>query len=294
MISLLRRAARSLEGGKPQPLLGPLATLFYSLASRRPRLFFVDKEGRWVNRQGRSAIVSPVIHTLEHEALEQNDLDHWAYGYRPRPGDVIVDVGAGIGEEVIPFSRLVGPGGRVIAIEAHPGTFDCLRETIRRSGLGNVELVSCAVTAKDGTLAISNDVDHLGNSVIGVSGGVEVPARSLDSLAAELGLERIDLLKMNIEGAEKPALEGMGEMIGRVRHIAISCHDFLAERGGPEAMRTREAVAAFLRGHGFELERRLDDPRPWVPDYLYGARRAPTGGPVRRATSPSPSTSEGV
>src|SRR5688500_4294616 len=99
MLGLIRRAARRLERARPRPLFGALATLAYSLASRRLRLFFVDRRGFWVSRQGRSFIVSPTIHTLEHKALEENDLDHWAYGYRPQPGDVILDVGAGIGEE---------------------------------------------------------------------------------------------------------------------------------------------------------------------------------------------------
>jgi FkbM family methyltransferase len=289
MIGFIRSTARRLEGARPNPLLGPLATIVYSLASRRLRLFSVDRSGRWVNRQGSNAIVSPTIHTLEHGALEQTDLDHWAHGYRPKRGDVIVDVGAGIGEELIPFSKLVGPEGRIVAIEAHPLTFDCLRETVRRSRLDNVELVHCAVAGEVGEVSISDSSDHLGNSVVGVSDGVAVPARTLDSLTEELGLERIDLLKMNIEGAEKPALAGMGRMIGKVRHAVISCHDFLADRNGSDELRTCAAVAAFLSEHGFALERRLDDPRDWVPYYLYATRQA-RGERVTRASGPSPST----
>lgn len=277
MIGLLRRAARRLEGGKARPLLGPLATLAYSLQSRGLRLFFVDRRGRWVSRQGGSVIVSPTIHTLEHQALEENDLDHLAWGYRPGPGDVVLDVGAGIGEEVIPFSKMVGESGRIVAVEAHPLTFDCLSETVRRSRLANVELVRCAVAGREGTVTLTDGRDHLGNSMVGASEGVEVRARTLDSLVEELGLGRIDLLKMNIEGAEKPALQGMSRMIRRVRHAAISCHDFLADQGGDDALRTSAWVEAFLCGQGFSVRRRLDDPRPWVPYYVYAENEALAG-----------------
>ena len=46
--------------------------------------------------------------------------DYWLQHYRPQEGDVIVDVGAGRGEDTVTFSRAVGQTGRVIAIEAHP------------------------------------------------------------------------------------------------------------------------------------------------------------------------------
>ena len=48
--------------------------------------------------------------------------------YQPKPGDTVVDVGAGMGDDTLVFSRMVGPSGRVFSFEAHPDTFRCLQK----------------------------------------------------------------------------------------------------------------------------------------------------------------------
>src|SRR5205085_495224 len=71
----------------------------------------------------------------------------------------------------------------------------------------------------------------------------EVPAKTLEGFLAENGIERVDLLKMNIEGAERLVFRGAGDAIGRVEHVAVSCHDFVADDGrGGDEMRTRAEV----------------------------------------------------
>src|SRR4030095_12023579 len=60
------------------------------------------------------------------------------WGFQPTRGDVIVDVGAGVGEETLPFSRAVGDEGTVFCIEAHPRTFRCLQKLIHYNRLHNV------------------------------------------------------------------------------------------------------------------------------------------------------------
>ena len=94
--------------------------------------------------------------------------------------------------------------------------------------------------------------------------------RRLDGIAAELGVERVDLLKLNIEGAERDALAGMPDLIERTRHVCISCHDFLADRGGSDELRTKAFVRQFLLERGFTLTNRDNAPDPWTRDYVYG------------------------
>lgn len=233
--------------------------------------FSVDSDGRWVNEQPQATFVSPTLHTASYAHLFQWVLDNWAWDYRPKAGDTVVDVGAGIGEETVIFSRLVGPSGRVVAIEAHPDTFACLRETVRRSGLANVTALQCAVADGDGELSIATADCHVASSVV-EGGGTRVTARSLDSLTRELGLGEIAFLKMNIEGAERLALAGMAEVLPKVRSACISCHDFIADLGGSDEFRTREAVRPALEAAGFRIRTRPDDPQSWVRDYLYASR----------------------
>jgi FkbM family methyltransferase len=240
--------------------------------------FEVDRDGHWVNRQPRATFVSPEIHTASYDHVERTVLDAWGWDYLPRPGDTVVDVGAGIGEEAVVFSTLVGRRGRVISIEAHPETFACLEATIVRSDLRNVTAVNCAIADRNGELSISAGPSHLGpshlmNTVLNTGSGTKVPARTMDSLAEELGIQDVDLLKMNIEGAERMAVEGFDRLAPRVRHAVISCHDFVATHfGGASHYRTRDHVRAALEARGFVVRSRPDAADSWVRDYLYASR----------------------
>jgi hypothetical protein len=73
----------------------------------------------------------------------------------------------------------------------------------------------------------------------------------MDELVRELGLGRIRFLKMNIEGAERLAIQGMSQTLKQTEVVCIACHDFLADKTGDESYRTREIVRQYLK------ERRL-------------------------------------
>jgi hypothetical protein len=102
--------------------------------------------------------------------------------------------------------------------------------------------------------------------------GVLVPATTIPDLVVKHHLDRIDFLKMNIEGAELPALRGAREVLPMVRHAAIGCHDFLADQTGDESYRTEALVHALFAEAGFTVTPRDDDPRPWAADYLFASR----------------------
>jgi FkbM family methyltransferase len=192
------------------------------------------------------------------------------YEYIPQAGDVVFDIGAGVGAEMLLFSRLVGPSGRVVSVEAHPRTYRRLVDLCKANGLPNVTPLQVAVSDADGAVAISDLDHHLRNTVLEADGaGIEVPARRIETLAGELGIDRIDLLKMNIEGAERQAIQGMGGVLATTRHVCISCHDFLADDGGPEELRTKSFVHDFLVERGFRVITRDEAPESWTRDYVY-------------------------
>ena len=89
----------------------------------------------------------------------------------------------------------------------------------------------------------------------------------MDELCESLGIEQVDWIKLNIEGAEKEALRGMERMAPRVRNLTISCHDFL----GTEWGRSKDVVTEWLLGHGFTVEQR-DDEDEVFGLYLYAWR----------------------
>jgi FkbM family methyltransferase len=201
--------------------------------------------------------------------------ENWLFLYEPREGDTIVDIGAGDGLDSFVFSNAVGPSGRVLAVEAHPATFVLLEQACRLNGLSNVTPVQCAVMDAPGSATMMEDGSHrdLYTVLGGTNGGRrtgEVPAKTLDELCREHDIDHIDLLKMNIEGAERLALQGAEEALGRTRYVCIACHDFLSE--GNRALATKAFVVEFLREHGFELTLRDDHAHPWVRDHVHGVR----------------------
>jgi Protein-L-isoaspartate(D-aspartate) O-methyltransferase (PCMT) len=83
--------------------------------------------------------------------------------YTPQAGAVVFDVGAGIGAEALLFSRLVGPSGRVVSIEAHPATYDRLVKLCAVNRLENVTPLQVAVSDGEGNIVLSDDTHHLQN-----------------------------------------------------------------------------------------------------------------------------------
>jgi FkbM family methyltransferase len=210
--------------------------------------------------------------TTDREELAR---DLFFQQYTPCPGDTVLDVGAGAGEEVELFSKLVGPSGRVYAVEAHPGTFAALETRCRDAGLVNVVPVHAAVSDHAGTVSFSDDESYLENRITAGPAGFSVPAVTLDELIDRWALDRLDFLKLNIEGAEEAALRGLARRALRVRHLTVSCHDFLADRGGDPSNRTNAGVRRLLATYGFAITgRRRSDRRHWTRPYLYGSRNS--------------------
>ena len=267
----LHSLARSLDGRLTRKFIAAAANRVFALRGD-PRRFSTDDAGRWVNRQAGATFVSPDIFTGLRDQVAARVKDRWCLAYTPGSGDVVVDLGAGFGDEALIFSNLVGPSGRVIAVEAHPNTFACLEETVRRSDAGNVNCVQCAVSDRDGFLNISDSDAHVGNSVVLDGGLVPVPARSLDSLVDAVKIDRIDLLKINIEGAERDVVKAMDAIAPRVRHIVIECHDFVADAGGSDRFRTKAEVTAALEDLGFQVKGRPDGGPHFLRDLIYASR----------------------
>lgn len=231
-------------------------------------------DGDWIVKFPDFSIANSMPAGITMSHCWTSTLDLFCHNYRPKEGDVVLDIGAGIGTETVVFSDLVGQSGRVISVEAHPATFRCLCKTIALNRLCNVQAINCAVSDSAGTSGISDIDAHEGNTVLAASQNLlAVDAKTLDSIFEELAVDRIDLLKMNIEGAERRALLGFIRMIPIVQHVAISCHDFKADASGIPEMCTKEFVVQFLLENGFSVEFRLDDSRRHIRDYVYGERR---------------------
>lgn len=242
------------------------------LTVRERRLCRVSYGGAWIHRHGDRTVIEAKLILTSPEELDARVDEMFLTSYRPGPGDIVVDVGASVGRETAHFSRLVGPSGRVIAVEAHPATYEMLEMLIAHNGFDNVTPVQRAVGADDSPVYLTDDQeDHTRNRVSSEDTGVRVAGVSLAGLMDEVGIDRIDFLKMNIEGAEGPAIVAMGDQLSVVAHACISCHDFVADLFGDERYRTKDMVRQAFESAGFSVTSRADD-RLHVRDIVYATR----------------------
>lgn len=150
----------------------------------------------------------------ELEVMRDILLDQdYSLGDVPSPG-VIVDVGANIGLAALYF-RAQYPGAEIVAIEPDPETFAKLEQNV--GGDPRIRPVNAAVAAEPGELVLFRPPGYSIASSLkrgGADGGASarVRAETLDGLCAELGLTRIDLVKLDVEGAELDALRGFSRL----------------------------------------------------------------------------------
>ncbi|MDG4764774.1 FkbM family methyltransferase [Solwaraspora sp. WMMD406] len=272
-VSLRRRILDAVDDRVDPRIIAGLGGIVLSLRARS-RCVVRYEDDTWIHRYRGGTVVNTELGGLSAEREDEVVRDTFLYGYQPRPGDTVVDIGAGVGTEVRLFSRMVGDLGRVLSIEAHPRTFRCLRRTVELNRLSNVTLLECAVVDEAATVRI--DEDALGHIRNGISqdgtGGIEVAGRRLDEILRGCGVDRVDLLKMNIEGAELSVLEGSRDVLDVVDNLVVSCHDFKAEGPADAWMRTFVPVQALLHDAGYTITTRPADPRPWIPYYVYASR----------------------
>ena len=139
----------------------------------------------------------------------------------PEPGDVVLDLGAYVGDSAVAFSRLVGDAGRVWSFEALSSQYETLKGNLARFGCHNVTPCFNAAWNRNEELHMAAD---RGSSRIG-GGENPVPGVRIDDFVRDRGIERVDFIKMDIEGAEMEALEGCVETIRAHRpKLALSAY----------------------------------------------------------------------
>lgn len=161
---------------------------------------------------------------LTWEVTVQHDYTNGSV--RVKPGDVVVDCGAHVGV----FSRyaLNSGAGQVIAIEPDPINVACLRDNFREEiASGRLVLMPVGVWHENARLnLITHDDNSAAHSFVfagdhGSDGLIEV--RPLDDIVDELGLERVDFIKMDIEGSERFALQGARKTLKRFQPRMAIC-----------------------------------------------------------------------
>jgi FkbM family methyltransferase len=281
-VSLKRKLIRTLDNGVGRPLLSWLATAKARQILQADVVIAFDNgwyhrvDGYYVPDGSQFDYYEPDVLSWKDQisTFFRDSADFWFAGYTPKLGDIIVDVGAGRGEDILPFLESVGPDGRVYAVEAHPVSFAYLKRLCDLNNFRIVIPIHAAIMDKPGVVQIGDDENWVFNSIRSDGRGASVRAMTLDELCRDQNIEYIDFLKMNIEGVESLALLGMSEMLPKISQLCICAHDFRADRGHGERFRTRSLVEEFLKRNGYTVSRRVSDPRDYVRDHVFARRES--------------------
>ncbi len=121
-----------------------------------------------------------------------------------------VDIGANVGGYTLFMAALAGPRARILAIEPNPLVFERLTYNIRQNPFATVKALDCAVADREGEITLFLDPRNQGCTSMRISDAgesIKVHANSLAAILAHESYDRVDALKVDVEGAEDVVLE---------------------------------------------------------------------------------------
>jgi FkbM family methyltransferase len=173
-----------------------------------------------------------------------------------RPGMVVIDLGAHVGYYTLLAARLVGQQGKVFAFEPDPGNYALLLENIALNGFGSVQALRQAVADRSGSTSFflspwGSDRNSLYQDNSGLEAQrVDVEVITLDDFLVQAGNPIVDLVKMDIEGSELAALEGMKKTLKRTRRLIMEFSPVSVHAGSSNP----EQLLDMLNRFGFTVQ----------------------------------------
>ena len=148
--------------------------------------------------------------------------------YKPKKGDVIIDAGAFNGIISIYCSKIVGNEGKIIAYEPDTSTFKKLNKNLEINKISNVTTINKGIWKEDTILFFSND-STAGSKILNekTPNSISIEVVKLDDEMKRLKLDKINFIKMDIEGAEIEAIDGMKKILSLGTHLSIASYHII-------------------------------------------------------------------
>ena len=167
-----------------------------------------------------------------HEKVYEKDAR-----FIPKEGDTVIDIGGHIGIFTIISARRCGEKGKLFTYEPNPETFKRLKKNIEANKLSQVKLNNMAVSEKDGQLNMKIGESSQGSTIMengtlsDYSETVSVQTCTLDNIVSGNNIFKIDILKIDAEGAELLILKGgMKQALPITQKIMIETHSTKLKR----------------------------------------------------------------
>ncbi|MFY3740363.1 MAG: FkbM family methyltransferase [Candidatus Nitrosomirales archaeon] len=199
----------------------------------------------FLHRKNMPDVILHGVHDPTETALVKREINR---------GDIVLDLGAHIGYYTLIFAECVGETGKVFAFEPDPTNFAILKKNIEINGFKNVILSQKAVSNRTGITKLHlSEQDHMAHRIHewhSSNNSIEVETIALDDYFKDYNGE-IDFIKMDIEGAEIKAIQGMHSLLQRNKQLKI-----ILEFNPPvmkESGLQPEKLPTMLEDYGFEL-----------------------------------------
>lgn len=255
-----------------RPFVAPLAAILsLSAQGRLPRRIFDLWTGRdWVtrpasNRLFRDGILArtngepfwmPYVTASYCDTYEERSIELLKQAIRP--GMTFVDVGANIGYFAVMASRMVGPSGKVYAVEPSPKSIALLEKNLALHKASNVTVLKVGAGDKTATMTLQLTAEQQNDSLFAIPaysraiGTTEVQIERLDTL-----ISTADMVKMDVQGFEIEALDGMTGIIERSPGLKflVEWHAVGLEAAGHDP----EELLDWFLSHGLTIAGVIDD-----------------------------------
>lgn len=221
------------------------------ISGRRELLVAVDGHKIYVN-PGDSGIDTAILRGGDYASHEKRFVEGLV-----TEGDVVLDIGANIGDYSLGFARACGPRGRVYAFEPLPAAFAKLQRNVAINNYRNVVAIQAAVTDCVGRIKLHEDSEASGNTslfadcVPSLGREYEVSATTVDAVVADYALQNVKLIKIDAQGAEAHILRGARVTLQR-------CAPMVALEFWPLGLRSAGsdpvALLAFIREQCYDIQ----------------------------------------
>lgn len=208
------------------------------------------RESQWADKQAKFLIFREAYKRL----MEQFVRNIYERNCQLQKGDTVIDVGAAWGFNTVDFSRKVGDEGRVVAIEPCEESLVVLRKNLELNGCNNVMVVEKGVWSRNDRLKLNISESPGCNSLVApkgkIIGSMDIEVDTLDNILEQLGIDKVTLIKMDIEGAEIEALKGMDRIICKNNDMKVVVAAYHEVDGQP----THKTITPMMLQMGFSSQ----------------------------------------
>lgn len=178
-----------------------------------------------------------------------------------KSGDTVLDIGANVGYIALEMAKHIGASGKVFAFEPDTKNFALLKRNLDLNPDCNIEPIPLAVSEANAPLRLYKSIIDFNDSAHSTLPSekhsvdfIEIPATTIDDFVQSRGVQKLNVIKIDIEGAEMSAFKGMRQTLSRFRPMVIAelCAEHQA-RAGYTTHAVKEWMAADVQMQAFKI-----------------------------------------